>query len=152
MSLCDPLLSPSGLKHLKQVIVGPPVGHTEHIRLDQRNEEAYVSSIMEAIAELYFQSPALQLIALLLSANMQATGRGSSVRSNHALRDTWIQLNEDNHADFGTLPSKSPQVCLVLRTRWAHLVSSIESEWKNKLTRCSTPGADMGCLWSSTDR
>lgn len=120
MSLCDPLLSPSGLKHLKQVIVGPPVGHTEQIKLDQGNNDVYVSSISEAIAELYFQSPALQLIALLLSAKMPATGTDSNVRSNHTLRDTWMQLNEDNHADVGTLPSKTRQVCLILRTRWAH--------------------------------
>lgn len=116
MSLCDPLLSPTGLKHLKQLMLGPPVDCVPLVESDQLSEEVYISSVAEALAELYFQSPMLQLVALLLPGVVQPV---QSRDNTHAsIRDKWCELNEDNQAEVvAGMTSPGLHSCVMLKTR-----------------------------------
>eukprot|EP00892_Ulva_mutabilis_P000673 jgi/Ulvmu1/10606/UM065_0062.1 len=119
LSLCDPVLNPSGLKHLKQLLIGPPVESTLHGQSDEQNCEVYAPSLSEALTELYFQSPALQLVALLLPANGQhVEHRNGPLATHTAMRQSWRKLNEDNRSEVRACVTQTPpHPGVLLRTR-----------------------------------
>lgn len=123
LSLCDPLLNPTGLKQLKQLVLGPPMDCMRCAEPHQSNAGVYISSVDDALAELYFQSPALQLISLLLPADGQCDEHMTDLVDTHAtMRAAWCQLNEDNHTEVKaceTPRSQNPSV--ILRTRFAQI-------------------------------
>lgn len=155
LSLCDPLVTPSGLNNLKQVVVGPPTDSMDQASLAS-NSGTYIPSISDALAELYFQSPALQLVALLLSTDTQSAAAHENQRSDQALIDAWRLLNEDNMSGRTTLATTVPQPCLVLRTRYVGRSvctgMNNDASGQNDRWKSSCSGVEMECQYSITPK